>query len=72
MIYDEIEMAPLEVLFNKLHGSRGGEMMLIHVTEDIGDDANFKCFSAIDKDNSILLDLIPQVLEQIHKRRDEE
>lgn len=68
--YDEIEMDPLEIIFNKLHKARGGEMILVHISE-FGKDGPFVRFcSAINKKESIMTNLLPLLIENFLNEQD--
>ena len=72
MIYNEIEIEPLENILEKLHRYRGGEMMLIHCSPKIGKDPQLKCFSVINKDNSLILKAMPLLIRDLIRQYDQD
>lgn len=66
MEYNEIKIDPMDVLFEKIFKSRGGEMLLIHVDPN-ADKGNgiVKICTAIDNSNSFLIESLPCIVEKI-------
>jgi hypothetical protein len=62
--YNEIEMDPIDVLFEKIHSARKGEFLMIHVTEYGKDGPSVKVCSAIDKRDSIMLEILPSIIKK--------
>jgi len=56
MIYDPIEIEPMDVLFDKLTEARGGEMLLIHLPPELSD---IECFIAKYSSDSRLMAVLP-------------
>ena len=68
LIYDSIEMDPIEELFEKIYSARGGEMLLIHIPPySKGHKKVAKCFSVLDAKNSMLIESLPTVVKDILK-----
>jgi hypothetical protein len=63
--YDAIAIDPLDELFDKLHTARGGEMLLIHVSEYGKTGPSVRMCSAMNKNGSILTKLLPGLVENI-------
>lgn len=61
--YDEIEIDPLEVVFDKLHKARGGEMFLIHISKFGKKGPSVRVCSVIDKKESAMARLLPSLVE---------
>lgn len=68
--YNEIEMDPLETLFDKLYKARGGEMILIHVNKFGKNGPFIKFCSIIDKKKSIMANLLPSLIEDFLNEQD--
>ena len=66
LIYDEIEMDPLDVLFDKLYSARGGEMVLVHIPpHSKRNKRSATCFSILNSKNSALLELLPIMIKDM-------
>lgn len=63
LLYNDIEIEPIESLFNKIHNARGGEMVFIYVNKHSKDGPTVQVCSAIDKDNSIITQILPKLVE---------
>jgi hypothetical protein len=64
-LYDAIEVDPIDVLFDKIHKSRGGEMLLIHISHFGKKGPTVRVCSALDKNESILAKILPALVENI-------
>jgi len=63
VIYNEIEMDPIEVLFDKLHKARGGEMLLIHISKFGKKGPSVRVCSVMNKKESVLARLLPSLVK---------
>jgi len=61
--YNEIEMDPLSVLFDKLHKARGGEMFLIHISKFGKNGPSVRVCSVMHKTESVMARLLPSLVE---------
>lgn len=61
--YNEIEIDPLEVLFDKLHKARGGEMFLIHINKFGKNGPSVRVCSIMNKKESVMAKLLPSLVE---------
>ena len=67
--YNEISMDPLELLFEKIHEARGGEILLIHVPDGVSPgEPDIRCLAAVN-DDSILLDILPDLINELIDER---
>lgn len=63
VIYNEIEMDPMETLFNKIHEARGGEMFFIHISKFGKNGPSVRVCSAVNNKDSVLIRLLPSLVE---------
>ena len=61
--YNEIEIDPLESLFDKLHKARGGEMFLIHISNFGKNGPSVRVCSVMSKKESIMAKILPSLVE---------
>jgi len=61
--YNEIEIDPLEILFDKIHKARGGEMFLIHISDFGKGGPSVRVCSVMDKQKSAMARLLPSLVE---------
>ena len=68
LIYNPIEIDPMEDLFEKIYAARGGEMLLIHIPPYSKNNKKVaKCFSVLDAKDSVLVGSLPIVVKDILK-----
>jgi hypothetical protein len=61
--YDEVEMDPLGILFDKIHKARGGEMFLIHISKFGKKGPSVQVCSVMNKKESAMARLLPSLVE---------
>jgi len=63
--YNEIKMDPMDVLFDKIHKSRGGEMLFVHVSEYGKDGPTVRIYTVSNKKDSILINILPKLVDNL-------
>lgn len=63
VVYNEIEMDPLETLFDKIHKARGGEMFMVHISKFGKDGPSVRVCSVMNKKKSALARILPSLVE---------
>ena len=61
--YNEITMDPLEILFDKLHKARGGEMFFIHISKFGKKGPSVRVCSIMNKKESVMARILPALVE---------
>jgi len=61
--YDEIEMDPIEVLFDKIHKARGGEMFFLHISNFGKKGPSVRICSVMDKNESTMAKILPSLVD---------
>lgn len=69
LVYDPIIMDPLEELFDRIHAARGGELLLVHVPNNM-DVHPAKCLSVMKSKGSILENILPSIIRDIKEDHD--
>lgn len=64
VVYDPIEVDPLDILFDKIHKARGGEIFAIHVSPYGKNGPTVHICSVMSKNESILSKILPSVVEK--------
>jgi len=59
--YNEIEIDPLETLFDKIHKARGGEMFLVHVSNFGKNGPSVRVCSIMNKQESVMAKILPSL-----------
>ena len=63
ILYNEVEMDPLGVLFDKIHKARGGEMFLVHINKFGKKGPSVQICSVMDKKESAMASLLSLLVE---------
>lgn len=63
--YNEIEIDPFDVLFQKIHNARGGEMVLIHMSEYGKNGPSVRVFSVMRQEESFLGQILPALVDNL-------
>lgn len=63
--YNEIEIDPMDSLFEKIHDARGGEMVLVHVSDYGKNGPSVRVCSIMKKKESILEQLLPSLVKNL-------